>query len=160
MQVHGLGQVAQWLDCHPVHQKVAGLIPGQGTYIDCRFVLGGDTIGWKATNRCFSPSLSLLTPSTLSKINKQILGLKRNLDSSQDGGIGRNTLPPPTTKRRINTNLKTKNNQNFQKIKLQGSPTAKDLKKHSSRLVGGSETGSQGRKDTQQGSGQGGPGGS
>ena len=32
--------------------------------------------------------------------------------SSQDGGIGRNTSLPPTTKRRITTNLKTKNNQN------------------------------------------------
>ena len=38
---------------------------------------------------------------------------------------------------------KPKNNQNWQKIKLYGSPTTKDLKKkHSSRVEGGAETGS------------------
>ena len=50
-------------------------------------------------------------------------------------------MPPRTTKRRIATNLKTKNNQNCQKTELYGSPTNKDLKKkHSSRPVGGMET--------------------
>ena len=40
-------------------------------------------------------------------------------------------------------NLKTKTNQNRQKIQLYGSPTTKEIKKkHSSRLVGGVETGS------------------
>ena len=53
------------------------------------------------------------------------------------------------TKRRT-TNLKTKNNQNCQKIELCGSSTTKELKKkHSSRLVGEVETGSQGREDGQ-----------
>ena len=53
-------------------------------------------------------------------------------------------MPPHTTKRRTTTNLKTKNNQNCQKIKLYGSPTTKELKKkHSSRLVGGAEMSSQ-----------------
>ena len=62
---------------------------------------------------------------------------------SQDGGIGRHTVPPHTTKRRTTTNLKTTNNQNLQKIELYGSPTTKELKKkHSSRPVGGAETGS------------------
>ena len=56
--------------------------------------------------------------------------------------VGRYTFPPCTTKRRI-TNLKTKSNQNCQKIKLYGSPTTKELKKkHSSRLGGGMEMGS------------------
>ena len=42
-----------------------------------------------------------------------------------------------------NDNLKTKNNQNCQKVELYGSPTTKELKKkHSSRLVDGVETGS------------------
>ena len=41
-----------------------------------------------------------------------------------------------------------KNNQNYQKIKLYGSPTTKKLKKQSSRLVGGEEMGSWGREDT------------
>ena len=68
------------------------------------------------------------------------------LACSQDGSIGRNTSLPCTTKRRKTTNLKTKNNQNCQKIKLHGSPKTKELKKkHSSSLVGGVETGSQGR---------------
>ena len=63
--------------------------------------------------------------------------------SSQDGGIGRHTVPPHTTKRRTTTNLKTKNNQNCQKIKVYGSLTTKEIKKkHSSRPVGGTEMGS------------------
>ena len=45
----------------------------------------------------------------------------------------------PTTKTRITTNLKTINNQKCQKIKLQGTLTTKELKKHSSRPVGGEE---------------------
>ena len=46
----------------------------------------------------------------------------------------------PHTTKRTTTNLKTKNNQNCQKIELYGSPTTKKLKKkHSSRLVGGAE---------------------
>ena len=64
-------------------------------------------------------------------------------NTNQDGGIGRHIVPPHTTKRRITTNLKTKNNQNRQKIELYGSLTTRELKeKHSSRLVGGAETGS------------------
>ena len=52
-------------------------------------------------------------------------------------------MPPLTTKRRTRTNLKTKSNQNCQKIKLYGSPTTKELqKKHSSRPVAGVEMGS------------------
>ena len=38
-------------------------------------------------------------------------------------------MPPHTTTRRTTTNLKTKNNQNCQKIKLNGSLTAKNFKK-------------------------------
>ena len=52
-------------------------------------------------------------------------------------------MPPRTSKTRT-TNLKTKNNQNFWKNELYGSPTTKELKKkHSSRSVGGAEAGSQ-----------------
>ena len=73
------------------------------------------------------------------------------MTSDQDGDIDRYTFPPHTTKRRITTNLKTKNNQNHQKIKLHGNPTTKELKKkHSSRLVEEEEVGSQGKEDTQQ----------
>ena len=31
------GQVAQWWECLLVHQKVAGLFPGQGPYLGCGF---------------------------------------------------------------------------------------------------------------------------
>ena len=52
-------------------------------------------------------------------------------------------MPPHKTKRRTTTNLKTKINQNFQKVELYGSLTTKELKKkHLSRPVGGAETGS------------------
>ena len=50
----------------------------------------------------------------------------------------RRTTTKKKTKRRTTTNLKTKN-QNCQKIKLYGSPTSKDLKKHLFRLIGGAE---------------------
>ena len=61
--------------------------------------------------------------------------------------VGRYTFPPCTTKRRI-TNLKTKSNQNCQKIKLYGSPTTTDLKKEQSfKLVGVAKSGSQGGKN-------------
>ena len=40
-----------------------------------------------------------------------------------------------TTKRRITTNLKTKNNQKCQKIKLCGTLTTKELKKQSTRTT-------------------------
>ena len=63
--------------------------------------------------------------------------------SSQHGDVGRNTLLPHTTKRRITTNVKTINNQNCQTIKLHGTLTTKEIKKHSSRQVGGVETGRQ-----------------
>ena len=56
--------------------------------------------------------------------------------------MGRNTVLLCTTKRRITTNLKTINNQKCQKIKLHGTLTTKELRKHSSRPVGGAEMGS------------------
>ena len=63
-------------------------------------------------------------------------------------------MHPCTTKKRTATNLKTKNNQNCQKIELYVSPTTKKLKKkHSFRPEGGEETVSQGGEDSQPGSG-------
>ena len=60
----------------------------------------------------------------------------------------------PCTNKRTTTNLKTKNNQNCQKVKLPGNVTTKELKKkHSSRPIGGAEMGSQGRGYMQQGEG-------
>ena len=42
---------------------------------------------------------------------------------------------PPTTKRRITTNLKSINNQKCQKIKLHGTLTTMELKKQSDRTT-------------------------
>ena len=57
--------------------------------------------------------------------------------------MGRHTVPPRTTKRRTTTNLKTKNNQDCQKIELYRNLKTEELKKkHSSRTAGGVETGS------------------
>ena len=64
---------------------------------------------------------------------------------------------PLTTKRRITTNLKTINNQKCQKIKLHGTLTTKELKKHSSGRRGGNRQ--LGREDPQQNGGPCGQGG-
>ena len=78
------------------------------------------------------------------------------MTSTQDGGIGRYTLPPRTTKRRTTTNLKTKKKktQNCQKTEVYESRTTKELKKKQSfRQVGGTEMGGWGREDRWQGGG-------
>ena len=49
---------------------------------------------------------------------------------------------PHTTKRRLAANLKTINKQKYQRIKLHGTLITKELKKHSSRPVGGVKMGS------------------
>ena len=67
---------------------------------------------------------------------------------SQGGGIGRNASLPCIIKRRITTNLKKINNQKCQKIKLLGTPTTKELKKHSPRPVGGAEMGNKQLRET------------
>ena len=70
---------------------------------------------------------------------------RSSASSSQDAGIGRNASLPHTAKRGITTNLKTTELQN---IKLHGTPTTKELKKHSSRPIGGAEMGNRvGRED-------------
>ena len=58
-------------------------------------------------------------------IRKKIFRRKEQ-NSGQDGGVGRNPLLPRTTKRRRTTNLKSINNQKGQKTKtakLHGTPT-------------------------------------
>ena len=81
----------------------------------------------------------ILIKKAISYTKERYLGKFRILGrSSQAGGIGRKPLLSHKTKRRITTNLKTKNKQNCQKIEQDGSPTTKELKKkYSSRLVGG-----------------------
>ena len=71
--------------------------------------------------------------------------------SSQGGGIGR-YFASLYNQEKDNNKFKNKHNQNCQKIELYRSPTTKELKKkHSSRLIGGADTGSQGREDSQKG---------
>ena len=36
LDILALAGVAQWIECGPVKQKVAGLIPSQGTCLGCR----------------------------------------------------------------------------------------------------------------------------
>ena len=96
---------------------------------------------------------SLVKMATCSKIQsgkiiKTGMHSKRYLRPNQDGGVGRYTLPPHTTKRRT-TNLTTRNNHSCQKIELYGNLTAKALqKKHSSRPVVRAEMGIQGGEDS------------
>ena len=35
--VYNPGWWFSWLGHHPIHQKVTGLVPSQGTYLGCRF---------------------------------------------------------------------------------------------------------------------------
>ena len=49
-----------WLEHHPIHQKVAGSIPGQGTYLGCGFDLRSGRV-WEATDRCFSITSTFLS---------------------------------------------------------------------------------------------------
>ena len=59
-----------WLECPPVHQKVAGSIPCQGTYryLGCRFDPWSRCL-WKATDGVFSVTLMSLS-LCLSKIQQ------------------------------------------------------------------------------------------
>ena len=54
------------LECHPLHQKVAGLIPGQGTHLGCGLDPQSGRVQ-EATDPCFSLPLSL--PLSLKLIN-------------------------------------------------------------------------------------------
>ena len=71
-----------WLEHHPIHQKAAGLIPQQGSYLGCRSHQGGvgvdgcSSLTWVFLSLSLSRSLSLsLSPSSssLSKISKPVL---------------------------------------------------------------------------------------
>ena len=77
------------MEHRPVHQKVAGSIPSQGTHLGCRF---DPPLGcvWEATNGCFSLTSKFLSlpPYSLSKIHKYIsLGeeLKKKNKSQKEG---------------------------------------------------------------------------
>ena len=52
-----------WLEQSPILQKALGLIPSQGTYLDCGFDSQSGCM-WEAIDQCFC--LSLPIPATLS----------------------------------------------------------------------------------------------
>ena len=61
--------------------------------------------------------------------------------SSQDGRVGKHASPLVQPQKEKQLNLKPKNTQNCQKVKLHGSLTTEDLKKpHSDTQVGGADT--------------------
>ena len=69
-----LAGVAQWIQCWPVNRKVAGLIPSQGTCLDCRSgpQLGAferQPVNVPIVHQCFSPFPSPSLPLSL-KIDK------------------------------------------------------------------------------------------
>ena len=67
--------VVQLVGASSHNQKVEGLIPGQGIYLDC-LLLSLIQVGTGATHLCFSmASVFLFLPSSLSKSNeKNVLG--------------------------------------------------------------------------------------
>ena len=74
IHTNALASVAQWTECWPVNQKVAGSIPSQGTRLGCGPgpQLGAwerQLIGVFLTHPCFFLSLSPSLPLSL-KINK------------------------------------------------------------------------------------------
>lgn len=62
-----LARWLNWLERHPAHQKVAGLIPHQGAQLGCGFDQGAH--GRQPTDRCFSLPLPSLLPLSLKSIN-------------------------------------------------------------------------------------------
>ena len=74
-QFTSLARWLSWLEHHPIHQNVVGLISSQGTQLGCEFNPQSGHIQ-EATNRYFSLTLTCLPlalPSSLPKINNHIL---------------------------------------------------------------------------------------
>ena len=59
-EMSALAQWLSWLEHCPIHQKVAGSIPSQGTFLGCRSDPWSGHIG-EATDQCFSLFLPLLS---------------------------------------------------------------------------------------------------
>ena len=74
-KIKALVRWLNWLECCYMHQKVAGSIPGQGIYPGCGCSTPGHrTYGRQSIDVSLSlSSLSLPSPSSLSKINKDTL---------------------------------------------------------------------------------------
>ena len=73
--IPALAGMAQWIECQPGNQRVAGSIPSQDTCLGCRFSPWSGCL-LEATYRCFSHTSMILSPlflppSPLSRINKK-----------------------------------------------------------------------------------------
>ena len=68
-----------WWEHHPIHQKVGGTIPGQGTHLGCEF---NPQSGRYFSHQCFSLSL----PVSLKSINIFFLIFKASQDSVVHSG--------------------------------------------------------------------------
>ena len=72
IQAGALAGVVQLVRASSQNQKVAGLTPGQGTYLGYSFNAWSGCI-WEATNQCFSlASIFHSLPSCLSKSNEKV----------------------------------------------------------------------------------------
>ena len=81
-----MASVAQWIECQPMNQRVAGLIPSQGTWLGlwARSPVGGTQNA--TTNWFFSPSLS--PPSSPLSKNKWVKSSLIRLSSFLVESIG------------------------------------------------------------------------
>ena len=61
--------VAQWTECRPANQRVAGSSPSQGTWLRCKPGPGGGGVGGAGERQPHSDVSPSLSPSSL-KINK------------------------------------------------------------------------------------------
>ena len=66
--------MAQWIECQPANQKVAGSVPHWGTCLGCRFC---------ATDQCFSPSLPLSKINIVQKREKCLRNWKEGLERGE-----------------------------------------------------------------------------
>ena len=71
--------MAQWIECRPVNQRVAGSVPSQGTCLGC-----GPSPQLGALERHIDVSLPL-SPSLLLSKNKQIKSLKKKKAKTDTG---------------------------------------------------------------------------
>ena len=109
------------------------------------------TIFLEPTWQCVTIWLSIVIQHTLI-FQSQVLFIYKKKTGFRPRWRRRQTHCASSPNQKKDNNLKTKNNHSCQKIKLHGSSTTKEIKKkHSSRLVGGVEMGSQGREDSRQG---------
>ena len=69
-----------WLERHPAHQHVVSLIPGQGTYLGCRFNPPSGCVLEATLCLCLSPLPLLLSL----KINEHIL---TRIKKKKDGDL-------------------------------------------------------------------------